>query len=270
MKFTIKLATIASLTLTQLLPATPATQASTFTETDFDQTQVIAITNPYGDDKYNLLVVEQIPGKKKCWAEKGSNPIMVEPLLLNFDFTGICRRATDSNGYSMRLDGKDYGLDYLLRLVPRGNELLLVATHRVDSKQQEVVIGRTNGLVRGFMKIELVPGWKFSKRTFGKKVLGHYYFSGSASAIKAPAANIETKPATAKPESSVSVPVLPVPQPPKVTEPESPSTPAPKSPAGQPQNPQKLSTADERPTPPRSLSTQPRLQSFPNPNPNRR
>jgi hypothetical protein len=53
--------------------------------------------------------LEQIPGKQKCWSESGSNPVMIDPLLLNFDFTGICRRATDSNGYSIRLDGRISG-----------------------------------------------------------------------------------------------------------------------------------------------------------------
>jgi len=175
MNFSSKFAAIASLILTSIPLALPA-KASQFTETAVDQTQVIAIARPYGDKKYDLLVIEQIPNKKQCWAESGSMPVMVDPLLLNYDFTGICRRSTDSNGYSVRLDGQDYGLEYLLRIVPRGNELVLIATSR-KSKAPELIIGSTQGLQAGFMKIILKPGWQFTKRTFNSKVLGHFYFS---------------------------------------------------------------------------------------------
>jgi hypothetical protein len=147
---------------------------------------MVAIARPYGGNKYDLLVLEQIPGKKQCWRENGSNPVMVDPLLLQFDFTGICRRATDSNGYSIRLDGRDFGLDYILRVVERGGELVLVGTPR-DSRRPELVVGRTRGMQQGFMKIILEPGWQFSRRAFQGKSLGHFYFSGKEAEILAAA-----------------------------------------------------------------------------------
>jgi N-acetylmuramoyl-L-alanine amidase len=175
------------LTLTALmsLGITP-TPAANFDEQMIDQTQVIAIARPYGGNKFDLLVLEQIQGKRQCWGESGSNPVLVDPLLLNFDFTGICRRATDSNGYSIRLDGRDFGLDYILRIVERGGELYLVGTPR-DSRRSELVVGRTRGMQKGFMKIILEPGWKFSRRAFQGKSLGHFYFSGKESEILAAA-----------------------------------------------------------------------------------
>lgn len=192
----------------------PMAKAGQFSETALDQTQVIAIARPYGEGKYDLLVIEQIPKKKQCWSESGSNPVMVTPLLLNFDFTGHCRRSTDSNGYSVRIDGTDYGLDYLLRVVPRGSELMLVATPR-NPKLPELIIGATQGLNAGFMKIILNPGWQFTKRTYNGKPLGHFYFSGSQ-------ANITITPSSPSPSSSPSPqsppgssvePVVPVPDP---------------------------------------------------------
>ncbi len=166
------------------LLASPPSSAGTFTETAIDQTEVIAVARPYGVEttKYDLLVIEQIPGKNKCWEASGGSPSMVDPLLLNFDFTGHCRRATDSNGYSVRIDGQDYGLDYMLRLVPRGNELVLVATSR-DGRGAELIIGGTKGLGSGFMQVQLNPGWQFTKRTYEGKVLGHYYISGTQASI---------------------------------------------------------------------------------------
>lgn len=154
-------------------------KASTFDETEIDQSQVIAIARPYGDHKYDLLVIQQIPDKQACWSESGTAPVVVDPLLLNFDFTGICQRATDSNGYSIRINGQDYGLDYILRLVERDGELILVGSNRVNPTQQEIVVGRTKGLSQGLLKIHLEAGWKFTRRTYNNKVLGHFYFSNN-------------------------------------------------------------------------------------------
>ncbi|MGA1621635.1 MAG: DUF3747 domain-containing protein [Synechocystis sp.] len=161
--------------------------ASEFTETAIEQIQVIAVARPYGTEttKYDLLVIEQIPDKKQCWQTSGATPALVDPLLLNYDFTGHCRRATDSNGYSVRIDGQDYGLEYLLRLVPRDNELVLVATSRTG-KAPELVLGSTKGIASGFMQVQLNPGWQFTKRTYQGKVLGHFYISGSQASLSQP------------------------------------------------------------------------------------
>jgi hypothetical protein len=215
--FSTKFAAITSLLLTSIPLALPA-KASQFTETAIDQTQVIAIARPYGDRKYDLLVIEQIPKKKQCWAESGSMPVMVDPLLLNYDFTGICRRSTDSNGYSVRLDGQDYGLEYLLRIVPRGNELVLVATSRTG-KAPELILGSTQGLQAGFMKIILKPGWQFTKRTFNNKVLGHFYFSGKQADVLNPSNVQPAMPTTLPAEIPSTIPdpsTIPTPSVPKV------------------------------------------------------
>ncbi|WP_267383414.1 DUF3747 domain-containing protein [Cyanobacterium sp. uoEpiScrs1] len=178
----LKLATLASVAFPTLMPFNISAQASTFEEQAIQQNNVVAIARPYGQGKYDLLIIEQIPDKQACWTEKGANPTLVEPLLLTFDFTGICRRATDSNGYSIRVDGNDLGLDYLLRLVPRDGELVLVGTPR-GGNYQEIVVGSTKGLASGFMKVILNPGWQFSKRAYQGKMLGHFYLSGSQAAI---------------------------------------------------------------------------------------
>ena len=159
------------------------TQAATFGEQEIDPSNVIAVAAPVGEELYNLLVIEQIPGQRQCWSESGSKPITVEPLLLNFDFSQSCRRSTDSNGYSIRIEGQDYGLEYLLRVVKRNGELQLVGTPVANSEQSEVVIGRTHGLGDSFLKIFLDPGWKVTKRTYEDKTLGHVYFSGSSVAV---------------------------------------------------------------------------------------
>jgi len=173
-----------SLTIwTALVPLSGPLGATDFGEREMTQSQFVAIARPYGQNKYDLLILYQIPGQRPCWSEKGEKPTTIDPLLLNFDFTGICERSTDSNGYSIRIDHQDYGLDYLLRIVERNGELLLIGTPRQAKGHGERIIGRTYGLTSGLLKISLNPGWQFSKRTYQGQVLNHVYLTGDSQAF---------------------------------------------------------------------------------------
>lgn len=158
--------------------ALPSATAGTFDEAEIAQEQMIAIAAPYRNG-YNLVVIEQVPDKDQCWAEQGTSPVQVDPLLTTFDFTGHCRRATDTNGYSVRIGGEEKGSDYLLQIVEKDGELLLVGTQR-DPNQAPITIGRTRGKTEGFTKIFLNPGWHFTKRSYQGKELSHFYFSDRA------------------------------------------------------------------------------------------
>ena len=173
---------LATATLTAFIANLPV-HAVDFQQQEVEQNQFVAIARPYGGNKYDLLILRQIPGKRQCWQESGSNPVVVDPLLLNFDFTGNCERSTDSNGYSIRLNGQDLGLDYLLRVVERNGELVLVGTSRRNGNSQEIVIGRTHGLGQGFMKFDLDGGWRFTKRAYQGRALSHVYLTGDRGAI---------------------------------------------------------------------------------------
>ncbi|MDJ0898100.1 MAG: DUF3747 domain-containing protein [Xenococcus sp. MO_188.B8] len=152
-------------------------------EQQINQTQVIGVAVS-GGRFHNLVVIEQIPGKETCWSESGSQPTVVDPLWTTFDFTGSCRRATDSNGYSVRLDGQDTSQDYSLDLTEQGDEIHLVAVSRQD--RSRTTIGSTFGKADGqFLKIHLYPGWQFTKKTYEEKTLGHFFFSGDTVAISA-------------------------------------------------------------------------------------
>jgi N-acetylmuramoyl-L-alanine amidase len=173
-----KMWAIALASLSCLVPLRPAQSQSIFGEAEINPLNMAAIAVPLNSGGYNLLVVEQLerPDRRECWAEMGSNPTTIDPLLLNFDFTGFCRRSTDSNGYSMRIGGEDFGQSHLLRIISRDGNLLLVATPG-DRRQEEIVIGRSNGITDGFLKLNLLPGWEFTRRTFQDNPLGHFYFS---------------------------------------------------------------------------------------------
>lgn len=160
--------------------------AVTFGQKEVDQAKFIAIAKPVGQDAHQLVILEQISDKQPCWSESSGQPVIVDPLLLKFDFTKICGRSTDANGYSIRMDGQDLGGKYTLRIRYRNNEMVLVGSPD-DTKDPEIVIGRVNGIVKDFVKIQLDPGWYFSKRTFTTpktdktpekiKVLGHVYLT---------------------------------------------------------------------------------------------
>ena len=180
-----KLSALLKLTFTANIIAASAialpANAETFEEKEIAQDSMIAISAPYRNG-FNLVVIEQIQGKDPCWAEQGATPVAVEPLLMNFDFSGHCRRATDTNGYSLRIGGEEKGSDYLLEIVEQNNELVLVATHR-DPNEAPIIIGSTHGKSDKFTKIFLNSGWRFTKRSYQGKELSHFYFSGGTGEV---------------------------------------------------------------------------------------
>jgi hypothetical protein len=201
------IATVASATIVGMsgLIPTPAQAQSMFDETGVDQGRVVAMAIPHGFGGYKLLVLEQQKDTRKCWAEQGNSPVIIDPLLLNFNFTGICGRATDSNGYSIRVNGQDLALSHSLSLQSMGDQVYLVGVSRQSG--EKLVIGRTNGLASGMLKVFLEPGWKFTKRTYQGKVLGHFYLSNNnfdyASQPSVPKSSVSVKPTTP------SIPVKP-------------------------------------------------------------
>lgn len=171
------LATASFFTVGALSPIT----AATFESAEVTAEKFIAVATPaYSNNQHQLLIIEQISSTQPCWSESGSNPVKVEPLLLNFDFTGICGRSNDSNAYSIRMNGQDLGLDYILRVVKRDGDLLLVGTSRTNYAAPEIEIGRTQGISEGFQKIILNPGWRFTRRSYQGKKLGHIYLTNDS------------------------------------------------------------------------------------------
>ncbi len=204
------LGVVASLTIGQLNPIT----AATFDSAEVQGNNFIAVAAPYGDNKHQLLIIEQLSNRRRCWSESGSNPVNVEPLLLNFDFTGICGRSTDSNGYSIRMSGEDLGLEYLLKIVERNGDLVLVGTPRINRSAPELVIGSTQGITNGFAKIILNPGWRFTRRTYQGKPLGHIYLTTDSSAPVASESNTTPQPLPSS-QPSISSPPPPASVPPE-------------------------------------------------------
>ncbi|OAB59064.1 hypothetical protein AY600_13605 [Phormidium willei BDU 130791] len=148
-------------------------QAALFGERAVEQQDFVAVAAPVGETgRHQLLVLEQQSNRRDCWSENGST---VEPLLLNFDFTGICGRYTDSNGYSIRTAGQDLGVQYNLRTVRQGSDLVLQGVPFLPNRPT-IELGRAP-YTNDFVRIDLNDGWEFSKRTYQGRTLGHVYLS---------------------------------------------------------------------------------------------
>jgi N-acetylmuramoyl-L-alanine amidase len=147
-----------------------------FGKIEINSNKIIVIATPLRN-KYALTVIEQLSSDRPCWTELSSDrPVIVQLDLLDFDFTGICGRATDSGGYSIRMADEDVGLDYKLEVLSRDGELFLVGTP-YSPNFPELIIGQTHGIAGEPMKIFLNPGWRMTRRTYEGEILGHYYFT---------------------------------------------------------------------------------------------
>jgi N-acetylmuramoyl-L-alanine amidase len=161
-----------------ITPINSAIAASSFSQREVEQSRFLIAASPYNNgNAHQLMIVEQLSNQRPCWREKGGLPTTIEPLLTQFDFTNICGRSIDSNGYSIRTGGEDLGWRYALRVVRQGNEMQLLGVPTNDRTAPAIVIGRINGVTSDFAKFNLEPGWRLTKRTYNGSTLGHVYLT---------------------------------------------------------------------------------------------
>jgi hypothetical protein len=121
-------------------------------------------------------VLEQIKPEPLCWEKRSDG--LIDPALNRFDFSGICSRYIDSNGYSLRVGDEDLASRYRLRLEQQGNAVTLLAM--TPSQPTELLVGRGTLSQRdreAFVAIELEPGWSLERRAYGSQTLSHVYFA---------------------------------------------------------------------------------------------
>ncbi|MEB3334902.1 MAG: DUF3747 domain-containing protein [Cyanobacteriota bacterium] len=155
----------------------PASAQSLFSAGEVDPSRFLLVAAPIGSsgERYQLNIYEQIKATRPCFAVGEGKPAAVNPLLSTFDFTGICGRFIDANGYSLRIGGSDLATSYRLSVVREGQDLLLVARPTKSTSQGEMVVARAGGIGAGFTKLDLEPGWRLMRRQFGGRSLGHLY-----------------------------------------------------------------------------------------------
>lgn len=205
----IAIATMTTISMSAIVSIQPV-KATDFDEFAVDQSQFVAVAVPYNYRRYKLAIIEQVPDQKACWSESGSNPTTVDLKLLTFDHTNDCLKAVDTNGYSLRIDGEDDKVAYMLDLVESNGQLELIADHQ-DPNEPSVVIGSTNGLVESPMKIELDPDWQFTKRLYEGSAIQHIYMSNNPNPQVLE--NVATLPTTNLPGGTPGQSSIPSPQP---------------------------------------------------------
>ena len=209
--------------LATVAPA-PATASALFAAAEVDQQNFVLVAAPIGTrgDKAQLNIYEQLKPVRPCFEVSEGLPSPVNPLLASFDFTGICSRYIDANGYSVRVGGQDLATSYRLMVTRSGGDMLLLAFPTKAGAGPEMVVARTRGSAPGFLKLHLEPGWRLMRRQFGGRNLGHLYvyadgWPGTAATAAQPAAvepaatadKPATEPAPAAAQQPVAPPAIP-------------------------------------------------------------
>jgi hypothetical protein len=147
-----------------------------FDSTAVPEERFAVLAQPIGRAQWKLLVLEQIKTQPRCWSARQDG--LVEPSLNRFNFSGICKRYLDSNGYSLRSGGQDLGTRFRFRLKRSGTSLKLEA---LDPQQRApLLVGQARISKRdpnGFVALQLEPGWALERRVYQGRPLSHLYFA---------------------------------------------------------------------------------------------
>ena len=148
-----------------------------FNSTALPPERFAVLAQPVGRAKWKLLVLEQIKTQPRCWTARQDG--LVEPSLNRFNFSGICKRYLDSNGYSLRSGGQDLGTRFRFRLQQSGTSLRLEA---LDPQQRApLLVGQAPLPARrdpnAFVALRLEPGWAVERRLYQGRQLNHLYFA---------------------------------------------------------------------------------------------
>jgi len=162
------------------LPASGVRGQDLFAAQPLEDSRFIILGRPVGGEDWSLLVLEQVAAAPRCWTTRPDG--LVDPSLNRFNFTGICNRYIDSNGYSLRIGEQDLASTYRLKLVQVGEELRLQASS--VSNPTDLPVGRGRVPLRdrdGFVQLTLEPGWSLQRRTYQGRSLSHLYFANGES-----------------------------------------------------------------------------------------
>ncbi|NER83319.1 MAG: DUF3747 domain-containing protein [Leptolyngbya sp. SIO1D8] len=210
----LKLVAIAAATATIGILGNTATAwaQAQFSNREVDQSRFLSVSAPGSVFiPHSLYLIEQRSDARPCFEVSGSDPGEVNPLWTTFDFTqgNVCGRSSDSNGYSIRINGEDLGSTYRLQIKESEGELVLLG---VSATSPDLLIGRTGGISNnGFTEIKLQQGWRITQRVFEGRALGHFYYTNDATLAELTAGGeVVVTPPTTPP---VTTPQEPVPFP---------------------------------------------------------
>ena len=168
-------AVAAAATIGVLSSALPAVSVD-FDAAEVDQARFLSVAIPGGSlIPYQLWLIRENQAGAECFSVSGTNPGIVEPLWRQ---NNACGTSSDSNGYSIRVDGEDLGTSYSLAVKESEGELILLGQ---PLSGRSFVIGRTGGISpNGYTEIELSPGWRITQRSYQGSTTGHFYYTNDA------------------------------------------------------------------------------------------
>ena len=177
-----------------------AVAQSMFGAAELEPQKFVLVASPVGSSgRYQLNIYEQVNDRKPCFAIGESKPAAVNPLLATFDFTGICSRYIDANGYSVRVGPSDLAGAYRVLVRSEASDTLLIALPTKAGAGPEMVVARAGGGASGFHKLDFEPGWRLMRRQFSGRNLGHVYLFSEAwpGVTTAPPVSSDTTPGLA-------------------------------------------------------------------------
>lgn len=122
-----------------------------FQAADLSQERFVLVAAPIGDGvRAQLNIYEQVKPTRPCFAVAPGSPAPVSPLLATFDFSGICSRFIDANGYSVRVGGADLATSYRLTVLRQSGDNVLLAVPTKAGAGPEMLVARTRGPGAGF------------------------------------------------------------------------------------------------------------------------
>ena len=153
----------------------PSRASALFQAVDLSQESFVLVAAPIGDGtRAQLNIYEQVKPTRPCFAVVPGAPAPVEPLLGSFDFTGICSRFIDANGYSVRVGGDDLAASYRLTVVRKSGDNLLLAMPTKAGAGPEMVVARTQGSGTSSAAGAASTAWAApARRTPGMRLLLH-------------------------------------------------------------------------------------------------
>ena len=151
-------------------------QDSVFGIATVDINQFVLVAAPIGSGANSQLnIYEQRTNRRPCYKVQGGIPAVVDPLLARFDFTGVCNRYIDANGYSLRIGDNDLGASYRLSVIKTADDTQLIAMPTRDTSWRPLLVATAGGIAEGFIQLNLESGWSLMRRQYGGKGLGHLY-----------------------------------------------------------------------------------------------
>jgi hypothetical protein len=169
------IAVAAAATIGVLSSSIPAHSVD-FDALELDQSRFLSVGIPGGTlIPYQLWLIRETQPGANCFDVTGSNPGVVEPLWRG---NSNCGTSSDSNGFSIRVNGEDLGTSYALAVKDINGELVLLGQ---PLRGKSFVIGRSGGISpNGYTEIELNPGWRITQRSYEGQTAGHFYYTNDA------------------------------------------------------------------------------------------